>query len=67
MNNGIRSINSSAHIIVAADKSRNMHKISYENYDKLVNNSITQNYQRAQDNISETIATEYRNLLKNIR
>ena len=61
--NEIRTLNIySKYIIVAADKTRNMHKMSHEKYDKLVNNGITQNYRRAEDNISNTIATECRNL-----
>ena len=36
--------------------------MSHEKYDKLVNNSITQNSRKAEDNISYAIATECRNL-----
>ena len=38
--------------------------MSHDKYDKLVNNSITQNNRKADDNISKTIATECQNLLK---
>ena len=59
MNNSIRNINSSKDTIVAVDKTRNMYKMSHEIYYKLVNNSIAQNYRKAEDNISYAIATEF--------
>ena len=58
LKNDIRNINSSKDIIVAADKTRNMYKMSHEKYDKLVSNSITLNYRKAEENISYAIATE---------
>ena len=57
----IKNINSSIDIIVAADKTRNMNKMSHEKYYKQVSNSITQNYRKAEDNISCAIVTECRN------
>ena len=58
--NDIRNINSSNDIIVSVDKTRNMSKMSHAKYDKLISNSITQNYRKAEDNISYAIATECR-------
>ena len=37
-------------------KKNNMYKMSHEKYDKLVSNSITQNYRKAEDIISYAIA-----------
>ena len=62
LKNDIRKINSSKDIIVAADKTRNMYKMSHEKYDELVSNSITLNYGKAEDKISYAIATECKNL-----
>ena len=62
LNYDIRNIYSSKDIIVAADKTRNMYKMSHEKYDKLVGNSITHSYRKAEDNISYAIANECRNL-----
>ena len=55
MKNAIRNINSSKNIIVAADKTRNMYKMSHKKYDKLVNNSATLSYRKAEDNVSKSI------------
>ena len=66
LKNVIRNINSSKDIIVAADKTRNMYKMSHEKYDKLVSNSITQSYRKAEDNISYTVATECKNLSRKL-
>ena len=38
----VLKINASNEIIVAADKTNNMYKMSYENYDKLLSENITQ-------------------------
>ena len=43
-----------------------MYKMSHNKYDKLVSNSINQNYRKAEDNISHAIATECRNLSKKL-
>ena len=62
LENDIRNMNSSKDIIVAADETRNMYKMTHDKYYKLVSNSITQNCRIAEDNISYAIATECRNL-----
>ena len=67
MKNDIKNINPSKDINVAADKTRNMSKMSYKKYDKLVDNSITQNYRKAEDNISNTTVTECQNLSRNLK
>ena len=40
----VRKISTSDEIIVSADKTKKMYKMSYENYDKLLSENITQKY-----------------------
>ena len=42
----VRKISTSSEIIVAADKTNNMYKMSYENYDKLLSENITQTHKK---------------------
>lgn len=45
----LKTINSSNEILVSADKTRNIYKMSTDNYRKLLNENITQKYKRADD------------------
>ena len=68
-NNKLKSdvlkINESNEIIVAADKTNNMYKMSYENYDKLLSENITQKYKKEKHQTVASIVNECKSIAKN--
>ena len=52
-------------IIVAADKTNNMYKMSYENYDKLLSENITQKYKKEKHQTAASIVNECKSIEKN--
>ena len=62
----VLKINESNEIIVAADKTNNMYKMSYENYDKLLSENITQKYKKEKHQTVASIVNECKSIAKKL-
>ena len=62
----VLKINESNEIIVAADKTNNMYKMSYENYDKLLSENITQKYKKEKHQTAASIVNECKSIAKKL-
>ena len=52
--------------IVAADKANNMYKMSYENYDELLSENITQRYKKEKHQTAASILNECKSIAKKL-
>ena len=55
LNSDIKDITTSRKILTPADKTSNFYKITKENYEQLLHNSITKTYKKANSNTTKTI------------
>lgn len=58
MENDLKTMKTSGDIIVKADKTKNLYKLSANQYDKLVHDNITKNYKLAPDSQYDVINAE---------
>ena len=54
----VLKINAFSEIIFAADKTNNMYKMSYENYDKLLSENITERYKKEKHHAAASMVNE---------
>ena len=66
LKNDVLKINESNEIIVAADKTSNMYEMSYENYDKLLSENITQRYKKEKHQTAASIVNECKSIAKKL-
>ena len=62
MRNDIKEIQSMEEIMVAADKTRNMYKLSKDNYNKIIKENITKTYQKVDSEVLTKINEEAQNI-----
>ena len=60
----INTINNTDTILTFADKTSNLYILKKEQYQKMLNNSITTTYKKANDNIHNKINTDEKKLMK---
>ena len=60
----IRSINNSDKMYVHADKTSNIYKLDKQEYNKLLNNSITKTYQKTDSEVKHAVNYAGKNILK---
>ena len=65
LNEDIKTINNTNKTLTFADKTSNLYKLSKEEYNKLLNESITTTYKMVSDKISDKINSEGKALVKN--
>ena len=63
LRNKINSIKKSNKLVIFADKTNNLYKISPKNYDKLLLDNITKNYKKCTNNPADTIDSRAQELL----
>ena len=63
----VKIINSSPDLFVPADKTTNLYKVEVNNYEKLLQNSITNKYRKSNENIVRQINLEAKQLAKNLK
>ena len=63
----VKTINSSPDLFVPADKTTNLYKVEVNNYEKLLQNSITNKYRKSNENIVRQINLEAKQLAKNLK
>ena len=61
----INQVRASNKTMTFADKTSNVYRLSKDEYDKLINNSITSTYKKANSNISKQVNKAGKNILKN--
>ena len=59
LSSDVKSIDSTDKLLVHGDKTRNMYKMDKENYEKLLNENITQKYKLADENTCNDIDNEF--------
>ena len=59
-------IDASNELIAASDKTNNMYKMSYENYDKLLSENITQRYKKEKHQTAASIVNECKSIAKKL-
>ena len=64
---GVKTINSSPNLFVPADKTTNLYKVEVKNYEKLLQDSITNKYRKSNGNIVRQINLEAKQLAKNLK
>jgi hypothetical protein len=64
MKNDLRDIKQSDKIFVQADKTSNMYKVSKNDYDSILNNSITKTYKKAEIGLQDEINQQGKELVK---
>ena len=62
----VLKINASSEIIVAAGKTNNIYKISYDNYDKPLSENITQMYKKEKHQTTASIVNECKSIAKKL-
>ena len=63
----VKTINSSPDLFVPADKTTNLYKVEVNNYEKLLQDSITNKYRKSNENIVRQINLEAKQLAKNLK
>ena len=63
----VKTINSSPDLFIPADKTTNLYKIEVNNYEKLLQDSITTKYQKSNGNIVRQINLKAKQLAKNLK
>ena len=62
----VNSIKSSPNILISADKSNNLYKISTENYNKLLLNNVTKSYKKAPETHENNINKEAKKIVTDL-
>ena len=58
----MNAVNTSGKVLVFADKTRNIYKVSSDTYDKLMTENITKAYRQENENLTESINFELKDI-----
>ena len=62
----LEKVNSSENVLIFADKTRNIYEVTPGAYDKLMTDNITKTYKLGNDNLTEDINSELKNIASNL-